>query len=138
VWDSGNSADKYLEVRPGKLATNANLTVKKTLGLIYSVWFIGGPTITIDAGSDSVAINNMKGLFSNSSDGTHYKFYNVGDPKTQIVIKKDSVLHKYFVDSQNSVISGTDQGKTVTAKNTGTPKAYTDTISGFPDWDSTN
>jgi hypothetical protein len=78
VWDSGSPVNKYIEVRPGELAIDANVTVKKGLGLIYSVFLLNDTVVSIDTaaytsgslslyggGSGSVIIDEAGGL----SDG---------------------------------------------------------------------
>jgi hypothetical protein len=97
VWDGGPPA-QYIEVRPGKLATNANVTVKKTMGLIYSVWFVGNTRLTIDAANDNAtpsfgtdAITNVypRGLGVDPWSGT-FKFY--GNPGASIILKEGSSI----------------------------------------------
>jgi hypothetical protein len=94
VWDTGNAEAKYIEVRPTELAIDANVTVKKTIGLIYSVWFVGGATVTIDAASDTIGFdegtNQIKGLAVNDLP---YKFY--GNTGSSIIVKKGSAIMKY-------------------------------------------
>jgi hypothetical protein len=123
-WGSGDQNGDYIEVRQGRLAISANVTVKKTLGLIYSVWFVNGPTITIDAANDSLQIGGKKGLFAN---GTAYKFYgtkadtggqNTGAATATIVINSGSTLHKAFLTSgnadSNNFITADGSAKTIT------------------------
>jgi hypothetical protein len=104
VWDGGDQGN-YIEVRPDRLAISANVTVKKAMGLIYSVWFVNGPTVTIDAEAYSLDIDGLKGLFAN---GPGHKFYgtkagsggqNPATPTAKIVIKPGSTLHKLFLTS---------------------------------------
>jgi hypothetical protein len=47
--ESGESV--FLEVRPGKIATDAKLIARKSIGVIYSVWFVGNASITINIGT---------------------------------------------------------------------------------------
>jgi hypothetical protein len=120
VWDGGDQGSGYIEVRPGKLAISANVTVKKAMGLIYSVWFVNGPTVTIDAKDYSLDIDGKKGLFAN---GVDYKFYgtkgasggqNTATPTATIVIKPGSTLHKLFLTA-----NGTDATNFITANGSG-------------------
>jgi hypothetical protein len=147
VWDSGDQSGSYIEVRPGKLAISANVTVKKTLGLIYSVWFVNGPTVTIDAVSDNntPTIAGKKGLFAN---GTGYKFYgtktasggtNIGNATATIVIRPGSTLHKMFLtsgntDLQNFITAGSSN-KVITNKGNGSAQTYETGITGYPEWE---
>jgi hypothetical protein len=68
-WDAGNTVDSYVDIRAGELVTNAQLTVKKHMGLIYSVWFIEDAKLTINTGSDDA------GLVANESPGQDWNFY---------------------------------------------------------------
>jgi hypothetical protein len=139
VWDN---AQGYIEVRPGALAISADVTVKKSLGLIYDVWFIDGPTVTIDAKDDNDTDpmpSNLKGLFANGKD---YKFYgNKEANKTAtIIVKQGSTLHNAFL-----TLGDTDWSKFITASSgnititnagaNGNSKVYPGTaISGYLSW----
>jgi hypothetical protein len=156
-WAANGKADDYLEVRPGRLAINTDVTVKKVLGLIYNVWLVGGITVTIDAKADNVTPsvsftvsnqnNNYKGLFANfktiNPSGTAYKIY--GTAEAKIVIKPGSAIHKGFLTDKSddysdygSPVSVSDNGavKTITNGGAGAPKYYVDNsgISGVLDW----
>jgi hypothetical protein len=50
-WGGGDQNGSYIEIREGKLAFDVNVTVKKSLTLHHSVWFIKSPTLTIGTGS---------------------------------------------------------------------------------------
>jgi hypothetical protein len=150
VWDGGDQNGGYIEVRPGKLAISANVTVKKTLGLIYSVWFVNGPIVTIDAQDDSLTppISGKKGLFAN---GNRYKFYgtadaksggqNPGSPAAKIIVKAGSVLHKAFLtneeDDLGMFIGNDDSDVTIInlGKDGAVPEEYEHGISGYLNWD---
>jgi hypothetical protein len=103
VWGTGDQNGDYIEIRGGKLAFSANVTVKKTLALDVSVWFVNGPSLAIDAAGDSLAIAGRKGLFAR--DGGR-KFYgdksssggqNPGAPAAKIILKEGSALHRSFL-----------------------------------------
>jgi hypothetical protein len=155
AWGTGDQTGNYIEVRPGQLAISGNVTVKKTLGLIYSVWFVGGSTVTIDAGNsaNTTTIGNMKGLFAN---GTDYKFYgtsgssggvNTSEPTATIVIKPGSTLHKLFLTANGTdattfitVDANATSNKTITNKgntdNASLEEYGTNTgIKGYLNWD---
>ncbi|MDR2444615.1 MAG: hypothetical protein LBD44_01570 [Spirochaetaceae bacterium] len=155
LWGTGDQTGSYIEVRPGKLAISASVTVKKSMGLIYSVWFVNGPTVTIDAADHELTIDNMKGLFSNSDETNTYVFYgtaagtggqNPGNSTATIIVKPGNVLHKLFLtgdlsNDSTSFISATDVDITITNKGStdATPKYYPDdnsaTIFGYLNWD---
>ncbi|MDR1971201.1 MAG: hypothetical protein LBQ46_04705 [Treponema sp.] len=102
VWDSGNQSSDYIEVRNLEIAFHAKVTVKKTLGLIYSVWFVGTSTLTIDAaGSDAFMSGpdetKLWGVFAN---GSNYKFY--ASANSRIFINSGSTLHKWFLTGGNT------------------------------------
>jgi hypothetical protein len=127
-WDSSNDDYDYLEVRPGKLAISANVTLQKGLGLIYSVWFIGDTTVTINVSDGAASGLPGRGLFANGPD---YKFYGTKD-KAKIDIKQGSMLHKMFLTGNDNTFTGGP--KTITNAGTGTPVEYTGGITGYPDW----
>jgi hypothetical protein len=145
-WDGGSQDNGYIEVRPGKLAISASVTVKKAMGLIYSVWFVDGPTVTIDAEDYDLAIDGRKGLFANGAD---YKFYGTkdssgGEHTATIVIMPGSTLHQLFLtagetDAETYIINNTDEAITIENKGGGeeideeTYETGTD-ISGYLNW----
>jgi hypothetical protein len=153
LWDTGDQGGSYIEVRPTKLAISANVTVRKALGLIYSVWFVNGPTVTIDAAAHDglPGVNNLKGLFANGAD---YKFYgtkgssggeNTATPTAKIVIKPGSTLHQMFLTANgtdaNTFITNTTSAD-ITIENKGDTAGATLTeyetgtgISGYRNWD---
>jgi hypothetical protein len=102
-WGAGDQNGDFIEIREGKIAFSANVTVRKTLALMYSVWFVNGPTLTIDAAGDSLEISGKKGLFARAGG---YKFYgtasssggqNPGNPAAEIILKPGSALHRSFL-----------------------------------------
>ncbi|MDR0589366.1 MAG: hypothetical protein LBG25_02350 [Spirochaetaceae bacterium] len=135
----------YIEVRDGELAIEGNVTVKKTLGLIYSVWFIGNTTVTINIpSSDPTPISkggkDYYGLFANEPEAASnsYNFY--GTSNARIVLESGGI-HKAFLTAE-SADNGTLLVKngattTITGTNTGTVVYYpegTATNSGYPAW----
>jgi hypothetical protein len=116
TWDNTKNADSYLEVSNGAIATNAQLTVKKFLGLIYSVWFVDSASLTI---------SSTGGLYANESAGKDYNFY--GTSQTRITIESGGTLDGRFLKSGASDtpvplfpssssemnIEGTDEGEEV-------------------------
>jgi hypothetical protein len=131
VWDADNSESSYLEVRPGEIATDAKLTLKRSIGLIYSVWFVDDAALTIDIlNADKSATyfpagaaegSRSYGLASNPRDAsspfewTFYSAYKAGPPETttQITIKSGSSLDKRFLiasqtASGNGIFLATD------------------------------
>jgi hypothetical protein len=152
VWGGDDQTGNYIEVRPKKLAISADVTVKKTLGLIYSVWFVNGPTVIIDAGSDNVTpeIDGKKGLFARGED---YKFYgtadarsggqNPGSSEATIIVKPGSVLHKAFLTAGTtdignaigsaSIVNITNKGMGEAGSTVGATE-YVPGISGYLNW----
>ncbi|MDR0642868.1 MAG: hypothetical protein LBG07_10460, partial [Treponema sp.] len=49
-WNGGDQNGSYIEIREGRLAFDVDLTIRKSLVLTSSVWFINGPAVTIAAG----------------------------------------------------------------------------------------
>ncbi|MDR1108932.1 MAG: hypothetical protein LBL19_07850 [Spirochaetaceae bacterium] len=143
VWDTtGNNTWSYLEVRPGVIATDAKLTAKKSLGLIYSVWFVGDAGLTIDAAGETDPVfmsgeQAIHGVFANEFDeSSDYNFY--GSSSTTIKIKTGNVLDGNFLETDSkgeaSPIIATDNEITITGTSTGDPVEYMDSsteISGI-------
>jgi hypothetical protein len=138
----------YLEVRPTELIISTNMTVKKSVGLIYNVWIYGAQTVTIDAGNEGggFMFGNpaaaVHGLFANF-DPTHpattdYKIY--GSPEAKIVVNPGSTIHKGFLTSEladyGEVISVTTgaAAKTIPNTKTGALEKYADAINGYLGW----
>ncbi|MDR1095586.1 MAG: hypothetical protein LBL31_04300 [Spirochaetaceae bacterium] len=118
-WDApGNTASSFLEVRPGKIATDARLTVKKFVGLIYSVWFVGNAKVTVDNGATLAA--------NESAGGTDFNFYANTDGAV-VDIKSGGVFDRRFLRpgpeavGPDSFIPGPLSVKGV---KTGTPAEY--------------
>jgi hypothetical protein len=135
-WDKGGKAADYLEVREGELATSTNMTVKKTLGLIYSVWLLDGVTVTIDAKESKENISGGNGLFAN---GSTYKIY--GKKGTAIDVKQGSVLHQRFLTAGDTDIAEFIAGpKKLTNGGTGTSANYASIpkFIGYLDWSPLN
>jgi hypothetical protein len=108
-WGAGDQNGDYIEIRAGKIAFSANITVRKTLSLISSVWLVNGPTLTIDAAGDNLTIAGKKGLFARPGvNAGGYRFYgtasssggqNPGSPAAKIVLRPGSVLRRSFLDA---------------------------------------
>jgi hypothetical protein len=103
-WDAtGNSAGSYLEVRPSLIATDAKLTLKKSLGLIYSVWFVGDAALTIDTtseGEDGPYGDSFHGLLVSSGNR---KFY--GNEATTITVKPGNQLEEFYLNDDETYTS---------------------------------
>jgi hypothetical protein len=124
-WDPGDQNGSYLEIREGALAFDANITVKKSLSLSYSVWFINGPRLTIDAAGDGLSLSGRKGLFAQGSR----RFYgtksssggrNPGKPAAEIVLRPGSALSQSFLKGEGGFVEALNAGRSVkNAGNTG-------------------
>ena len=142
VWDaSGNTADSYLEVRPGVIATTAKLTAQKSVGLIYSVWFVGSAHLTINAASEGEGWigNSLHGLVANESatDATpDYNFY-ANTAGTVITIKTGSSLDKRFLTANSgsaatpAFITASGSDTTISGTTTGDEEDYVDDSTGI-------
>jgi hypothetical protein len=131
-WDTATE-DTYLEVRPGKIATNAKLTVKKSVGLIYSVWFVDNASLTIDVTSsgDEIFSNGnggyIHGLMSreDAAANADYNFY--GNSATSITISSGSFLDKRFLEAGARDLVAADilsSTTTISAPTTGASVEY--------------
>jgi hypothetical protein len=143
-WGTGDQNGNYIEVREDRLAFSANLTIKKTIGLMYSVWFVNEPTITIDTKNDGVTIRGKPGLFASGAD---YKFYGTASAsggqnpayhKATIIVKQGSTLHGVFLTAgagdMETLISAETGDIVITNGGSGTPEVYTDAITGYLNW----
>ncbi|MDR0641438.1 MAG: hypothetical protein LBG07_03160, partial [Treponema sp.] len=138
-WDNSNT-NGYLEVRPGKLALSGNVTVKKAMGLIYDVFFIGNTTVTIDAsaaGSKPSSYPPATGLLvSNDKNSDCYDFFGQADAK--IVVKKWGIIDKRLLDNTTSatsfLINDTNADITITNGGGGTTETYVGDITGSQNW----
>ncbi|MDR1149975.1 MAG: hypothetical protein LBK66_15245 [Spirochaetaceae bacterium] len=66
VWTGGNESN-YIEVRPKELAIDANVTVQKSMGLIYSVFFLNNTVVTIDT-----TANDNPSIYDNAGSSAVY------------------------------------------------------------------
>jgi hypothetical protein len=128
-WDaSGNTASRFLEVRPGGIATDARLTVKKDVGLINSVWFAGTAKVTVDGGARLMA--------NESAAGPDLNFYANTDGVV-IDIKSGGALDGRFLQTPaanadaDNFIAGP---RAIAGVKTGAPMEYSagTGITGFP------
>jgi hypothetical protein len=108
-WGVGDQNGDYFEIRSEGIAFSADITVKKTLILDSSLWFINGPTLTIDAAGDSLLYEGEKGLITANGD---YRFYgtktqsggqNIADVMAQIIIHPGSSIHRASVDPEHEL-----------------------------------
>jgi hypothetical protein len=105
-WGTGDQNGDYFEIRPGRIAVSANITIKKTLALDGGLWFINGPTVTIDAAGDGLTLHDKKGLFAADEA---YRFYgtasqsggqNPAEVMAKVVIQPGSTLHRSFLTGE--------------------------------------
>jgi hypothetical protein len=124
IWDEesemypNNSPSSYLEVRPAEIATNARLTAKLNIGLIYSVWFVDNAHVTIDIATAG------DGLWANeTAGGPDYNFYakdtTSGEMAKTVITVKSGVLDGRFLtegaddwkNDNSYVIMSTDENE---------------------------
>ena len=122
LWDGGDQTGNYLEIREDRLAFSASITVRKSLKLKHRVWFVNGPTLTIDAGT---SLDGNKGLFARDGAVFYGKadtsggFY-TGSPASTVLVKPGSSVSRSFftgagegedlITAGNSVIEIRNQG----------------------------
>jgi hypothetical protein len=110
-WDTGNGPASYVEVRPGEIATDAKLTAKKSLGLIYSVWFVNGAQLTIDVDAQETPIftdgqeenpTTLHGIAANESKSSDFNFYadSSAEASVSIIIKQGNFLDGRFLSAK--------------------------------------
>jgi hypothetical protein len=106
-WDAGQSTGIWLEMRQGRIATNAQLTVTGTAWLSHSVWFAGDATITVDSGGklyadESTARNLDVNFYANTT-------------RTVISIKENATFDRRFLrQGAEAAIAEMINGNTVT------------------------
>jgi hypothetical protein len=129
VWDGGQGAEKYIEVRQGQIAIDAKVTARRSFGLIYSVWFVNDAALTIDTISTEPDLfgTGQHGVFANGN----YNFY--GSSGTLITIYPGNVLDHNFLNTSVNVPIG-PSGQTsmiIYGTNGGTPEPYVDSSTGI-------
>jgi hypothetical protein len=143
LWDGGDQTGNYLEIQEDRLAFSASITVRKSLELKYQVWFVNGPTLTIDAGD---FLNGKKGLFAKdgavfygtaSSSGGLY----IGRPASAVLIKPgSSVSGSFFTGAGEDLItagSGAIEIRNQGRADTDEPHYYREgssSIRGYLNW----
>jgi hypothetical protein len=155
AWGTGDQNGNYLELYRDRIAFAANIAVQKTLELSYSLWFVNGPTLTInansgsDSGNDSFTINGKKGLFAGDPG---LKFYgtastsggiNIGNPAAGIVLRPGNVLSQSFItldetDPEALITPGIYEKKIVNRGSSGSSaeEPYDDpSIVSYLNWD---
>jgi hypothetical protein len=105
------------------------MIAQKTFILDYSLWFIGGPTLTVSVPDDG----GRRGLFA--AEGKTPRFYgtssssggqNPAKPAAKIVVKQGSTLSACFVTEDDADISPSGGDITVrNGGNNGLPIAFT-------------
>jgi hypothetical protein len=139
-WGVGDQNGDYVEIRSEGIAFSANITVKKTLILDYSLWFINGPTLTIDAAEDSSTYEGNKGVFTANGK---YRFYgtksqsggqNPANVMATVAVQSGSSLHGSFLMSPDGKFT-TAAGWDLTVTNQGdvNDAAYTGGAQGLPE-----
>jgi hypothetical protein len=146
-WGSGDQNGDYLEIRGDRIAFAANIALRKTLMLYHRLWFVNGPTLTIDAAADSRSVGGLKGLFSAEAGA---KFYgnasvsggiNIGTPAAHILIRPGSSLSRSFLSGDaGGSISGGSGGLTIPNKGSaGSSQVFYDEASpeifGYLNWE---
>jgi hypothetical protein len=142
-WGTGDQNGNYIEIRQdGKMAFNADLTVRKSLSLNCDVWFVNGPILTVDAAGDFSDIGGYRGLFAADSA---YRFYgdyfnsggeNPSQVEAKIIVFAGSNISRSFLQAdETDIISGL---VSISNKGVGGGLASVDygrdSIKGYPAW----
>ena len=102
-WNGGDQNGSYIEIREGRLAFDVDLTIRKSLVLTSSAWFINGPAVTIAAGADSLELDGRKGVFAGDGGCRFYGTAGVSGgqnpamPAAKIIIKSGNSLSASFL-----------------------------------------
>jgi hypothetical protein len=108
LWDGGDQTGNYLEIQGKRLAFAASITVRKSLRLPYDVWFVSGPTLTIDVSGSDSTVDGQKGLFAVREDARFYGNasssggLHIGNPASTIIIRPGNSLSRSFVTENGS------------------------------------
>jgi hypothetical protein len=142
-WGTGDQNGSYLELREdGRMAFDADITVRKSLALNYDVWLVNSPMLRVDAAGDSSTIDGRRGLFTG---GGEYKFYgdyfesggqNPTQVRARVLVQAGSEISRSFLNGGEGHIAGpaaiSNQGSGGSA-----PVEYGhDSIKGYPNWDT--
>jgi hypothetical protein len=142
-WGTGDQNGSYIEIRQdGKMAFNADLTVRKSLLLNCSVWFVNGPILTVDAAGDASVVEGNKGLFAGSGA---YKFYgdyfnsggqNPSRVEAKIIMLAGSNISRSFLQAGGTgLVSGSVSISNRGAGGGSASVGYgRDSITGYPAW----
>jgi hypothetical protein len=145
-WGIGDQNGGYIEIRRDALAFDANLSIRKSLELRYSVWFVNGPTLTINAADNPGG--GAKGLFADPEGEGGRKFYgtagsfsggqNPSRSAAVIIIRKGSSLSRSFLTAAGTgVITAENADITITNQGGDTPTSYGDGSArgGYWNWE---
>jgi hypothetical protein len=148
AWGTGDQNGGYIEIREEgrRIAFDADIYVRKTLRLAYSLWLIGGPILNI-AATDTV--DGKRGVFT---DNETRKFYgtssesggqNTAVTSAKIIVSSGNSLSKSFLTAGNSNELITANVSSITIPNTGgiisDPVPFTgNTKKAYLSWKLTN
>jgi hypothetical protein len=142
-WGVGDQNGDYFEVRGDKAAFSANITIKKSLTLHASVWFINSPAMTIDA-QPGTAGGGKKGLFYGGGDPGAYRFYgtssnsggeNPAKASARIILRPGNALDPAFLTGlAEADITAGDNEIIILNQGLGDAKTYDNMRGGFPVW----
>jgi hypothetical protein len=110
LWDGGDQTGNYLELRGNRMAFSASITVRKNVRLGWPVWFVSGPTLTINV-SGTETEDGKKGVFSGRDGVKFYGTasssggYNPGSPAATILIRPGNTLAASFVSTGTGFIT---------------------------------
>jgi hypothetical protein len=155
IWGGGDQNGGYIEVREGRLAFDANVMVQKTLALDYSVWFVNGPTLTIDTAGDDLTLDDCRGLFAGSPE---FRFYgttsgsggqNPSRESAKILVKPGSAISRSFLtdnpeepdSAEEPMLIATENEVSIKNRGKGSSQpqfplvSYSGAIQGYCNWD---
>ncbi|MDR0382665.1 MAG: hypothetical protein LBH50_01620, partial [Spirochaetaceae bacterium] len=147
AWGTGDQNGGEIEIREvededgvwkGRVRFDADMAVQKTFILDYSLWFIGGPTLTISVPASDAGINGVRGLFAGGDDDTSPRFYgtasysggqNLARPAAKVVVKQGNTLSARFITEEETAMDISPSSGEITIHNAGAkgdPTAFID------------
>jgi hypothetical protein len=125
-----NNTTGYLEIRPGEIVTDAELTVKKLVGLIYSVWFLESARLTINTGSNDAGLLANEHARNNTTDD--YSFYSKEATSNLITITSGFLDNRFLTTTVGDFdIAAITASGTIDGKNSGTQKTSASGVPGY-------
>jgi hypothetical protein len=132
VWtNKADQSDGYLDIAAGQVNMNANLTVKKGIGLTYALWIRAGRTLTINIDDGDPLDGGLPIYGVNASSPST----DTATVASKIVIVKGTLQKEKFGGAADITVA--EGAESVTLTSTGTTSKADSVfsgVSGYPGW----